>query len=103
MNINDIIFQIFYGRELTIIDNKVSILNYMSSKYKEMEIPIEISTKLINLKILELSSGNFEYHEENYILSDMHFWNTLFLEDVNVNELISILREIKVNKIISNN
>lgn len=117
----DIINEIFKGRELTVeyfdkqignskIYHKSAIctLDKWSRKRPPIDVPVELFKILVDYKIIELDSGNFETGEEHYILSENSRDISIALNQ-NIDRRIcniitdlskSILREIRLNKIL---
>ena len=102
----EIIKEIFSGKELTLtpfttesgISSGYCTLNKWSSKEKSVEIPLDIFKYLVNNKILELDSGNFETGEEHFTYNRSHCkdldMNTKMISDLKI-----IRREIRLNKL----
>ena len=91
----DIIREVFRYQEVTItMENRAYLNKYVKSTY---EIPFTVVKSLIEIGSLQKDSGNFETGEEHYRFYDIQ---PCFLDQVNLDPLTPLLREIRLNKLI---
>ena len=111
-----IILEIFKGRELTVSyfdkqigesklyhQSAICTLDKWSRNRPPIDVPVELFKLLIEYRILELDSGNFETGEEHYILSNIKA-KEIEMTEFSYNYIAKlakpVLREVRLNKLL---